>query len=106
MTTEANADDFAAEMDSNPCGRRVGLRAVGPYVLERYDDLITARRRRKNGDELQERIGVWVKDPDHWRTYRKVGSFRAVAANIAKMWDRLDDTDAVAEWVEEYPSDI
>lgn len=104
MTTEANTDDFEAEMGSNPMGRRIRIRALGPYVLELYDRLLFADKRAREGKPEQQRITVWTPAEDHWRQYRKVGECKAEAGDIGGMWSAFDTADDVAEWIEEHPA--
>jgi len=106
MAETADTDAFVAEMGENPLGRRIGLRAVGPFIIERYTDLLLARNRRRNGDPEQQRIQVYcTADGDHWRGYEQIGEYKSETDKIADAWDRLTDTDAVTEWVDAHPAD-
>lgn len=106
MKSKTKTDDFAEEMGENPMGRRIDLRAVGPFVLERYDRLLFHRRRREEDKPELQRIGIWTRaDADHWREYRKVAELKTYADEIGEMWADLTDTDSVAEWVDDHPAD-
>jgi len=102
QTPNTTVDEFRAEMGKHPLGDLAEAKAVGPYVIERYERPIGHKRRLREGEPTKQVLSVHVRDTEHWRAYRELMSEFIGDYGAKEMYRRMDDQTTIRQIVAEY----